>query len=130
MAQPMTAARMPEFDSLSSALMTTLTVARNRNGRPGIIFAEGGYPLISLVAGVEVLASAIFCGIAIPLYPVCPAPLKFFAKELKSSAFCIPWAVADTFANPFLHPLIADEKSVRQMALNCDFVRVPHGSLY
>lgn len=108
------------IDSFSSSLMLGTTCYRNQPGVCKKSFAQGVYPIITVVAAIETVAALIFCTLSLPLYPCSSSPLKESVIWLKSSSFTILWSFTDFFLNPFLHVLAANESQARALASSRD----------
>jgi hypothetical protein len=118
------------LNSLSSGLMLGVTLFRNQNSFSAKLIAQGGYAVTALIAHIESLAALCFLALSIPLCLYSNKPFERAFVWVESSLFCLTWAVVDFILNPFVDPLIADEKNAFQIAKEGNFFKIPRGAIY
>jgi hypothetical protein len=118
------------LNSFSSSLMLGATLYRNRPGFSNKLIAQVGYALIAVVSAIETAAALAFSALSLVVYPFSSTPFDHSAKWLDSSVFSLGWSAVDFALNLFVSPLIADEKSVRQILVSGDLMWIPPGAVF
>ncbi len=87
----------PTSSSISAHLIETLVSWRNNEpkGIPKKITSEIGFALISVVATIETIISAIFTGLSTPLSLITEQPFKRSTKWAQSASFTVIWALTN-----------------------------------
>ncbi len=114
---------LPIKDSTVSSMMFDVTCVRNRGAHKG--GCEVAYCLVLPIAFIESGIAALSLASSTLIYPVNREPFARDVKWIKSSAFCIPWSLTAILLNPFVHSLVADEKSARTMASTGRLFTIP-----
>ena len=103
-----------QFHSLSSYLIYSITVERNKNYIGSRVIGQCGYGLTVIVSGIESVFSGVVYGSALLASSVVPQPVKECKKWLDSSTFSLISSVFDFILNPVAKTLLADESQARQ----------------